>query len=303
MAAGSEYSLYIKTDGTLWAMGRNQYGQLGDGTTTDRNSSVEIDSNVSAVVAGAEHSLYIKTNGTLWAMGRNQYGQLGDGTTTDRNSAVEIASDVSVVSAGTEHTLFIKTNQSLWAMGRNQYGQLNDGSISDRNSPVAAKAFYLDLQNADGGAVQGSGYYSSSSIATLYAVPQSDYFFGGWTGDIENSQNPTTVTMDGAKTITASFTNLETYASGREATARDEGNARIAYVQANPSTYNLYTEAEKNASDATQYASGRALGVNEGMRVGLRMYKRILRLQFVHRSREERLGCHSVCKWSCIGSE
>ena len=53
-----------RPDGTLWAMGRNQYGQLGDGTTTDRNSSVEIDSNVSAVAAGSEYSLYIKTDGT-----------------------------------------------------------------------------------------------------------------------------------------------------------------------------------------------------------------------------------------------
>ena len=82
VAAGYNHSLFVKTDGTLWAMGWNEYGQLGNGTTVDShyNLPISVASNVVAVAAGFEHSLFVKTDGTLWAMGYNAYGQLGNGT-------------------------------------------------------------------------------------------------------------------------------------------------------------------------------------------------------------------------------
>ena len=87
------HSLFIKSDGSLWAMGNNNYGQLGDGTTTQRSSPVQIvSSGVVQVAAGFEHSLFIKSDGSLWAMGNNIYGRLGDGTTTQRSSPVQIVS-------------------------------------------------------------------------------------------------------------------------------------------------------------------------------------------------------------------
>ena len=68
-------------------MGSNSNGQLGDGTTTDRMSSVQIESSgVTSVTAGGNHSLFIKSDGSLWGMGSNSNGQLGDGTTIDRSS-------------------------------------------------------------------------------------------------------------------------------------------------------------------------------------------------------------------------
>ena len=58
VASGYNHTLFTKTDGSLWVMGRNDYGQLGDGTTTDRNASVKIvDANIIAVAAGQSHSL------------------------------------------------------------------------------------------------------------------------------------------------------------------------------------------------------------------------------------------------------
>jgi len=121
----------------LMAMGDNGSGQLGDGTTTERLTSVQITTDVSQVAAGFRLSLFVKTDGTLWAMGRNNFGQLGDGTTTGRSTPVQVATDVSQVAAGGSlHSLFVKTDGTLWAMGWNFAGQLGDGTTTDRHTPV-----------------------------------------------------------------------------------------------------------------------------------------------------------------------
>jgi hypothetical protein len=83
ISAGDDYSLFVKTDGSLWGTGLNEYGQLGDGTSGPNNFArlpeQIVPSGVVAIAAGQEHSLFLKADGTLWAMGRYIYGQLGDG--------------------------------------------------------------------------------------------------------------------------------------------------------------------------------------------------------------------------------
>jgi alpha-tubulin suppressor-like RCC1 family protein len=142
VAAGAAYTLFLKSDGSLHAMGANWYGQLGDGTTTTRSSPVQVvSSSVTQIAAGGNRSLFLKSDGSLWAMGGNGYGQLGDGTTTNRTSPVKIVdSDVTQIAAGFEHTLFLKSDGSLHAMGNNNSGQLGDGTTTDRTSPVQVVA-------------------------------------------------------------------------------------------------------------------------------------------------------------------
>ncbi|MEY4006505.1 MAG: hypothetical protein RLZZ221_2601 [Verrucomicrobiota bacterium] len=152
VASGHSHSLYLKTDGTLWSMGWNGSGQLGDGTTTNRSTPVQVATGVSAIAAGTVHSLYVKTDGTLWAMGGNGLGRLGDGTTTDRSTPVLVATGVSAVAAGSFHSLYLKTDGTLCAMGANDYGQLGDGTAINRSTPV---------QVATGvSAVAAGGYHS-----------------------------------------------------------------------------------------------------------------------------------------------
>ncbi len=99
--------------------GKNLDGQLGDGTTTYRNPSVQVAIDVEQIAAGWDHSLFVKTDGTLWSMGYNLYGQLGDGTTTNRSTPVQVATGVSQAAAGESHSLFVNTDGTLRAMGRN----------------------------------------------------------------------------------------------------------------------------------------------------------------------------------------
>src|SRR5215470_2496428 len=88
--AGQNYTVAVKSDGTLWAWGYNHYGQLGDGTNTDRNTPVQIGTGFASVTAGQGYTVAVKSDGTLWTWGYNPYGELGDGTTTQRNLPVRI---------------------------------------------------------------------------------------------------------------------------------------------------------------------------------------------------------------------
>lgn len=138
--AGMNHSLLIKSDGSLWAMGRNDFGQLGDGTNASHNTPRQIAASVVAASAGGDHSLFIKSDGTLWASGNNSSGQLGDGTSVNHSTPVQIATGTVAASAGGDHSLFIKSDGTLWAMGNNFYSQLGDGTTNYRGTPVKIAA-------------------------------------------------------------------------------------------------------------------------------------------------------------------
>jgi alpha-tubulin suppressor-like RCC1 family protein len=139
VSAGDEHAVEIR-DGALWAWGRNQYGQIGDGTTVMRTSPVQVGTLTTwvSVDAGGEYNLAIKADGTLWSWGGNSYGSLGDGTTIGKTFPVQVgtASNWISVSAGDRSSYGIRSDGTLWAWGWNAYGQLGDGTTTQRNSPV-----------------------------------------------------------------------------------------------------------------------------------------------------------------------
>ena len=109
------------SDGTVWAWGKNDNGQLGDGTTEGKSVPVQIESlsGVIALAAGSYHSLALKGDGSVWAWGNNAHGQLGDGTTEGKSVPVQIESlsGVIALAAGNSHSLALKDDGSVWAWG------------------------------------------------------------------------------------------------------------------------------------------------------------------------------------------
>jgi alpha-tubulin suppressor-like RCC1 family protein len=125
ISTGTNHTVALKSDGTLWAWGYNYHGQVGDGTNvgnkirpTQEASAV---SNWSAISAGTNHTVALKSDGTLWAWGSNEFGMLGDGTTAT-NRIVPIqevtgADTWTTIASGEKHTVALKSNGTLRTWG------------------------------------------------------------------------------------------------------------------------------------------------------------------------------------------
>jgi len=141
VSAGAIHTVAVATDGTLWAWGDNDNGQVGDGTAINRTMPTPIGVNLNrtwvSVSAAAGHNIALDDSGALWGWGVNYYGQLGDGTTTDRLSPVRVVTSSpvfwSTACAGGStsvdgFSLARSTNGTLWAWGNNIDGQLGIGT-------------------------------------------------------------------------------------------------------------------------------------------------------------------------------
>lgn len=128
VAVGYANVFAIANNGTLWAWGKNSFGELGDGTNVLKNSPVQIgtDTNWKEVSPSMDgiysFTLAVKTDGTLWSWGSNNRGQLGDGTTVFRNYPMQVGTDTdwSTVAAGLSHSIAIKQNGTLWGWGNSE---------------------------------------------------------------------------------------------------------------------------------------------------------------------------------------
>ncbi|MCL2586902.1 MAG: hypothetical protein FWE31_01535 [Firmicutes bacterium] len=137
VSVGTQHQMALTTNGELWAWGVNQFGQLGDGTTTNQPVPVRIGirTDWAHISAGGISSHAITTGGELWAWGQNSNGRLGDGTTTDSHTPIRIGTRtdwLQVEGSQTHHTLAITRSGYLFAWGGSNLGQLGLGSPNNQ---------------------------------------------------------------------------------------------------------------------------------------------------------------------------
>ena len=140
---GYKFSLALKSDGTVWAWGYNQWGQLGNGTYAQSSVPVQV-SNLSGIISiavhgGQGHAAALRNDGTVWTWGYNLFGQLGNGDYLNSNVPVQVSglTDVVAISCGHGYSLARKSDGTVWGWGDNQHGQLGLGTFSGTyNTPV-----------------------------------------------------------------------------------------------------------------------------------------------------------------------
>ncbi len=143
IAAGADHSLAVKADGSVWSWGRNDQGQVGDGTTTDRATPVQVIGlqGAVAVAAGDGFSAALQTSmaqgGVLWAWGKNTSGQLGEGSLLPRVLPVMVAGlgSVAHMAVGTASAMAQGVDGRVHAWGANESAQLGIGSTVLQSTP------------------------------------------------------------------------------------------------------------------------------------------------------------------------
>jgi len=155
---GNFHALALSSDGKTYAWGANDVGQLGDGTTIDQFSPVEVHTpdgvRFVEVVAGDLASFALGSDGVWYAWGDNASGQLGDGTSTNRAAPVPIALPVGVtitkVVSDTFHSLALDTDGNIYSWGQNQENQLGLPGVREQLTParipVAVGLTFTDIE-------------------------------------------------------------------------------------------------------------------------------------------------------------
>jgi len=171
----------VKTDGTLWMWGHNEFGQVGDNSRTQRSSPVQIgtDTTWSAadgkLIGGIQATFAIKTNGTLWGWGENENHGWRPNVGTDYSSPVQIGANTnwSTVSTLNGYSFFgTKTDGTLWAWGYNNVGVLGQ---NDRTTYTSPRQVGTETTWRDVGGIDSASVGATKTDGTLWTWGDQDF--------------------------------------------------------------------------------------------------------------------------------
>ncbi len=194
---GYQTCAVMAASGGVKCWGYNTQGQVGDGTTTNRATPVDVSglaSGVSTLAAGGNHTCALTTSGGVKCWGYNIYGQLGNGTTTQSLTPVDVSgltSGVSDISAKLQHTCALTSAGGVKCWGYNGYGQLGDGTTTNRSAPVNVSGL------ASGVSAIAAGGYHTCAITTGGGAKCWGYNAQGQVGDNTTSNRTTPVDVSG----------------------------------------------------------------------------------------------------------
>ena len=139
VALSDGHAIGLNRNGTVWTVGQNNEGQLGNGSTIDSSTPVVVPGIADAVAVAAEfgNSAVLKRDGTVWIWGGSHGPMLGVALTTNSSIPVGVTglSNVTAASAGYSHAVALKADGTVWAWGGNNKGALGDGSQVSRPTP------------------------------------------------------------------------------------------------------------------------------------------------------------------------
>jgi alpha-tubulin suppressor-like RCC1 family protein len=175
VSASNGFTIALKTNGTLWAWGQNDFYQMGNGTCCNNRLSpgqVGTDNDWIFIEAAGivRTALAIKSNGTLWGWGGNSTGLVGPSNVGSRQYPTQLRpdNDWATVSAGSSHALALKTNGTLWGWGAGGLGQAGD---------TFPDAYFRDTPVQIG--TDSNWVYIGTGHSTSYAI-KNDGTLWGW---------------------------------------------------------------------------------------------------------------------------
>lgn len=175
IAAGYGYVLALTSSGNVYSWGYNASGQLGNDTTTNSDTPVEVLSSngtplsgITEIAAGT-FSMALDQNGNVWTWGANTYGELGNGSTggeVTEATQLSTISGVRSIAAGNNTAMCISTGGTVEDWGQNNDGQLGDGTTTNSDVPVAPSGVPSQVLQVSSG---GGTSYALESDGALYA--------------------------------------------------------------------------------------------------------------------------------------
>jgi alpha-tubulin suppressor-like RCC1 family protein len=198
---GKSHTLTLTEDGKVWALGGNEFGQLGNGTfggeTLEPRLVKGLDGIV-AVYAGSNHSVALKKDGSVWAWGSNDSGQLGDGTSQNSSVPHQVSgiSNVKAIATGSGHIVALKQDGTVWAWGGNRSGQLGIGGYQDRKTPV-------QVAGLGGVTAIVAGAFNSSALKKDGTLLAWGFNGSGQLGTGDNERSSTPVMVAGLENVRA----------------------------------------------------------------------------------------------------
>ena len=226
ISCGDNNTMVLMTDGTIWGTGRNNFGQLGIGTTSDvtvltpMNTTTIEGRKAIFVSCGFTHTMVLMSDGTVWGTGSNSFGQLGIGNTTQQTVLTPINTSTIgekkaiSISCGGYYTMVLMSDGTVWGTGINSNGELGIGNTTNK----------LVLAPINTSTIEGKTpkYISCGGYHTMVLMTDGTIWGTGFNSDgelgIDNTMSPqlvltpmNTTTIEGRTPKSISCTEENTY--------------------------------------------------------------------------------------------